>query len=716
MTNILRIFVSDFKRIWTNVVAVVVIIGLSVIPSLYAWFNILSNWAPYEKEATSQLSVAVATSDRGTEIEGMEINLGQVVVDNLKSNDSIHWEFYDTSYEAIKTVESGDCYAALVVDVTFTEDMMSFISGNLNNPRISYYENEKKNAIAPKITGKVKTTVQEEVNKAFVSTLAEALLRASAYVTAPDTDSSGTVTDSAIGRMRTLDSDLSVSISMMNSYISLMDAAGSLMDAAKSVTEEVDYIEDNSRAMMDAAEVATDAAKDSTVTIGEMADMSMVDLDSLLVSLERILDASAKAMDDTGALTKKQAETLKTAILSACTAYMNVSGNMKGKYTKEVDEKIDLVTTYFVELYNTADELENVSQNSSKETKKLLKTTKSNVAECRKDIKQLKKSYHNAVSPQLDKTFAEVESSLREVESLLNHGNSGIHRLSGLLESYPDLLGLGKDQLINTRDEIVSMQKDLEKLIADMEDMQQNDQYQMLLKLVETDPQIISDFVSSPVDLQQESLYAIENNGSATAPFYIILSIWVGALIMVAIIHTKVKPIEGVTNLKTYEEFFGRYLVFFLVGQLQTLITVLGAQFFVGIQCQHRFLFWLACSVTSFAFTLLLYALTYAFEAVGEAIAVVLMVLQVAGSGGTFPVEVLPKLYQVMYGYMPFAYGMNAARECIAGMFRSDYWMYLSGLLVYVAVALFIGLVISIPCKKMNLMIKESTEKTDLLL
>jgi putative membrane protein len=243
-----------------------------------------------------------------------------------------------------------------------------------------------------------------------------------------------------------------------------------------------------------------------------------------------------------------------------------------------------------------------------------------------------------------------------------------------------------------------------------------NKQYQMLLQLLETDPAIIADFVSSPIDINQQSIYEIENNGSATAPFYIILSIWVGALILVAIVHTKVKNVPGVEHLTTVQEFFGRYFVFYVIGQLQTFITVMGALYFTGIQCQHKFLFWLACSFVSFTFTLFLYALTYAFEAVGEAIAVVLMVLQVAGSGGTFPVEVLPKVYQVMYEYMPFAYGMNAVRECIAGMYQMDYWKYMSGLLLYIGLALLIGLVISIPCKKLNLTIKESTEKTDLLI
>ena len=151
------------------------------------------------------------------------------------------------------------------------------------------------------------------------------------------------------------------------------------------------------------------------------------------------------------------------------------------------------------------------------------------------------------------------------------------------------------------------------------------------------------------------------------------------------------------------------------MGQLQTIITVLGCILYVGIQCDHPLMFWFAASFTSFTFTIFMYSLAYAFGNVGEAAAVVLMVIQVAGSGGTFPVEVLPKVFQYLYKYMPFAHGMNALREAIAGTHGNDYWMYLTEMTAYIGVALLFGVVISIPCKKLNEKIEESKERTDLL-
>ncbi|MCR5545587.1 MAG: YhgE/Pip domain-containing protein [Lachnospiraceae bacterium] len=716
MRNIIRIFASDAKHLYTNVVAVVVIIGLSVIPSLYAWFNILSNWAPYEKEATSQLSVAVATADEGTDLDGIEVNVGQIVVDNLKENDSINWVFLDSSYEAVEQVESGQCYAALVIDQNFSEDMLSFIGGDLNHPRIIYYENEKKNAIAPKITGKVKTTVQEEVNKAFVSTLAETMVKASAYIVSGEDSDTAALSDSALSKLKRMDSDLSTSVAILNSFISLIDASDSLMEATKGVTDELDYIENNSRAMINAADAAADSGGEAVSTVSDMVMFSLEEADGQLAQLESLLSQVLDDVQTAGRITEAQAASIRTAVSAVQAAFQTTSSGVKGQYNSIIDAGIDDVDTNFNTMITNAKALEACAQGTQQDAQSLLNALLGEVSGARESLQTLSNDYKNTVEPQLSSTMSAIGQSLNEVSSLLNYSSSGIQELSDILGSYPDMLSMGKGNLESTRDEILGMQGDLQGLISDMEGMEENEQYKMLLKLIETDPEVISDFISDPIDLNQQNIYEVENNGSATAPFYIVLSIWVGALILVALVHTKVEPIPGVEKMTTFEEFFGRYIVFFLIGQLQTVITVFGALFFTQIQCQHKFLFWLACSFTSFTFTLLLYSLTYAFEAVGEAVAVVLMVLQVAGSGGTFPVEVLPVVYQLMYKYMPFAYGMNAIRECVAGMYENDYWVYMSGLLTYIGVALVIGLVLSIPCKKLNLMIKESKEKTDLMI
>ena len=102
MLNIFRIFISDFKRLKTNVVAVVMVIGLSILPCLYAWFNILSNWSPYGPDATSNIKVAVASDDKGITIDDTEFNMGETVIEGLEANTTIGWVFTDTTEDVRK--------------------------------------------------------------------------------------------------------------------------------------------------------------------------------------------------------------------------------------------------------------------------------------------------------------------------------------------------------------------------------------------------------------------------------------------------------------------------------------------------------------------------------------------------------------------------------------------------------------------------------------
>ena len=184
-----------------------------------------------------------------------------------------------------------------------------------------------------------------------------------------------------------------------------------------------------------------------------------------------------------------------------------------------------------------------------------------------------------------------------------------------------------------------------------------------------------------------------------------------------AIIHTPVHKAEGIPeNAKPYQKFFGRYFIFFAVGQLQTLLMVLGNMFFINIQCLSPIKYWFACAVTSMVFTLLMYSLTVAFGNIGEALAIILMVIQVAGSGGTFPIEVLPEAYKMIYNFIPFPYAMDALRECVGGAYGNYYWECIGRLLIFAVAALFIGLILRIPFVRINKAIEKSKESTGVML
>ena len=246
MKNIFLVFIQDLKRISTNVVAIVVLIGLTVIPSLYAWFNTLSNWDPYGTDSTSRIKVAVASDDPGVTIDGVTVNIGDQIISNLKANTTIGWVFTDSTQEAIDGVYSGDYYAALVLPSDFTSDMVSFLSDSLEHPQIQYYCNQKKNAIAPKITDKAKKAVQSQTNSTFVNTLTKSLVSASSAAITVDFDSltlddttGNSLIDVISGKLTDAYNELQTYNVMLDSLISITQISSDVSSLARSSSSDL---------------------------------------------------------------------------------------------------------------------------------------------------------------------------------------------------------------------------------------------------------------------------------------------------------------------------------------------------------------------------------------------------------------------------------------------------------------------------------------------
>ena len=495
----------------------------------------------------------------------------------------------------------------------------------------------------------------------------------------------------------------------------MIDSAENLAKASQAVTEEMDNLMRTGSALTDTANAAYDSAIDQAGTVSDLVTNSINQMIGSIMSLQNTVNTALSGMDTDSLITGVQATALadtSKGIQSTFDAAMKIGNYDTAANTKD---QVAAVDASMEQLTKDLAQLDTATGKTKDDVAAYLKLLNADFDNVRASLHNLQNVYQVSVKPQVNETLDSVGDSIKEAGKLLNISTTSINELAGALGSYPNMMNMSKRSLEESLAQITDMQEKLEALITDMQSLNENEQYQQLLKLIETDPELIADFVSKPVAINNKALYAVANNGSGTAPFYLVLSIWVGALIQVAIVKTRVKNRKEFPKLHNWEEYFGRYQFYFLVGQLQTLITVLGALFFVQIQCRHPVLFYLACAITSFAFTMLMYSLTYAMGTVGEAACVVLMVLQVAGSGGTFPVEVLPKLYQVLYRYMPFQYAMKAVRECIGGMHGNDYWSYVGTLGLFVLFSIFLGLVVSIPCEKLNEMIEEAKEETDLM-
>lgn len=715
MRNIFKIFLSDARRISKNVVAVVVIMGLSIIPSLYAWFNIFSNWDPYGPDSTSNLKIAVVSADKGAEVAGVSVNIGSTVIDTLKGNTTMGWVFTDTVDEAVDGVEDNSYYAALVIPEEFTEDMISFLGGKIENPDIIYYENEKKNAIAPKITAKAKTAVQEQVNAAFVSTLAETIMKVGGSVAGADPQT-GSVTDAVLDRLNALSDNLRNYISILNSFVSIMSSAESIVETSQVMLPGLDSMVSTGQDTVNTMEgllIAGDATADSAT---QMVNYSLDMVNNTLDSVSSVIQNDMNKL--------KNYEQAVGSGLTSSKAMMPYLGQLFDSAVSGWEGTADDETQ--VQIQNIRDqlnaielELNGLTENGTAtagDIDTLENQITGQIAACKQSVTSLKDYYTYTVKPQLDQTMNEMHDSMVTTTAILNGIDADFSDVEYVLRDYQKTLENGKASLNDSLTMAQNLQNGLSDVIADILSLEQDEQYQEIMDIVETDPTMLGNFISSPVNLDTVGIFEIENYGSAMAPFYTILALWVGALILVAIVHVKVEPVEGIDEMKPYQAYFGRYILFFLVGQTQTLITVLGDLFYIHIQCHNPFLFWLAASISSFVFTLFIYSLTVAFGNVGEALAIVVMVIQVAGAGGTFPIQTLPEIYQKIYKYFPFPYGMDAMRETIGGIYQLDYWKNIGTLGIYIIISLVIGLVVSIPFRKLMEKIEQSKENTGIMI
>ena len=666
--NIGAVIRSDIKRIGSSVVGFIIIMGLVLIPGLYSWFNIISNWDPYGAQSTSNIKIAVVSEDEGVDMLGLNLNVGDSVVEGLHSNTTIGWQFPDTTDDALDGVYSGKYYAALIVPDNFTETLMGFIRGDYDKPHIVYYANEKKNIIAPKITDKAKTAVQQTVNSTFITTLAEKLTNAGNVISNSGVTVDG-VLDGMTDSLDTLESNLQSAVAIMDSMISVTDSASVIMSSAQNALPSVS-------SMLDKTQTALGNAQDRLTTGKE----DVIYMDDALKNGAAQMKKNLDQLDSTVGTTFYSLDSINKALGISSSTIVNgsqVKGGLTGQNNGITQQEYDALNSLYkdtrLQIISSINNYDTIIQSSQ-------------------------------IGSNLASAINDMQGTVSNLQTLDTMAGGNVDSMSKTLGAYNSALRQLRSSLVNTRGDLAELLGIVQGLNKDISDFRNSDNYKQLMDALKLDSGALVNYLSSPVNLETVQLFAIKDYGSAASPFYTILSLWVGGLFNVVIIKTEVKPYYDLPKLTKWEGFWGRYFIVFAIGQMTALITGLGNLFYLGVQCYHPFLYMLALFVTDFAITFLNYALVYAFDVAGLAISVILMCIQVGGSGGTYPVEVLPKIFQDLYRYMPFKYGMNALRETIGGMYDHTYINCLLTLLIYPLVSLpmaFGGKIVASPIMKL---------------
>ena len=704
MRNIWRIFRADWQRISASVVAVVVIMGLCLIPCLYAWFNIFSNWDPYGPDATSNIRVAVTSEDEGYELLGLKLNIGSMVLDGLKSNNQMGWDFVDSREEALEGVRSGKYYAALIVPADFTGDFVSILDTDLRHPQIEYYENEKKNAIAPKITNKAKTAVQDEINATVVETVTNAVTTVSSVCKALGLDADD-VSQGIIEKLNSAQNSLRTLEETLNAMQTLADQTDSILACAGVVSGDLDSIVSGNdlSGIQDALDRGIGRLNETEAEIARQLE----DIDAQIdVIADDIAAAVGTAEDVTGFLAGP-AQQLDQRLAEQQQRLEKLRDFAAGY--PAVQERLGNAIYRIGELRDLLKTLENPGQLET-----WRQEVQAKVDELRQELREAALRISGSVNQRLEELNRDVTEKLQTLQSVFDSVSGNLSALGDKLTRYQEAIQSTGTTLSGAIQLSSTLRGDLGQLAQDMDRIVTSDGFRRFVEVLENDPEGLADYLSDPVSMETVPVYEITSYGSSMAPYYIMLALFVGSLLTATMLHVNA-PMPGLSRLRPWQRFFGRYQLFFLIGMIQALVTGLGCIYYIGIQCPYPGLFLLACCVCSLNFTMMNYALVYALDNIGMAASVIIMVIQVAGSGGVYPIDVLPGIFQTLYKFMPFHYGMDMLRETIAGRYENVYWKNLAVMAAMCVLFAVLGMVLYYPARPLNRLIARSKEKSGIM-
>lgn len=687
MRNIWTVFKTDIRTLSKCFFACVVVVAIALLPSLYAWLNIYSNWDPYGN--TGGISIAVASLDEGyTNEDGTYENKGDDVVADLREATSINWVIVDTEEEAKGGVESGDYYAAVVIDKQFSRNMYRMLTDWTGKPAITYYENAKKNAVATKITDTAVETLKRSISENYLEVVIDGIMEQSNLLAAD----------------LTADDPEAAVKGVLYQAQDLLHACGRMMDAFEAAGGS--GVSESSAAALEAAVANINKNLPDGAQLQQTAAEIQMQLNTALARVERALDrlnsaignapelpSAQQQLRDAAAQLEKAADTLET-----WAAGLEDSGSEAGKTQAEAAQQTA------AECRKTAKQLRALAE--SPDSADLLADCDALMKSIRTMVDRIPVT-SKALQKELDTVAGQVADTMEGMAALAGDAKAMKTALAETADAVGDTMAL-------LRPATEKLLTSLESTIDDLEGLTTDEYMDTLVNILGGDPAVYGQYFPEMVQTSVNAVYPIANYGSAMTPFYTVLAIWVGGVILSSLIKIHART-EGLIDPKPAELYFGRYLFFFVLSQIQAAVIVTGDLYILKVQCLHPGMLYLTGALTAFTFSLLIYSLALSFGDVGKAIVVVIMVMQIAGSSGTFPIELLPAIYQKIYRFFPFPYAIDAMRECICGMYGNYYWQQIGFLLLFAAAALLIGLLVRRPFMGLNHFMEEKLEETELL-
>lgn len=699
--NVWTIYKEDLKRIFTNYAALIVILALCILPSLYAWFNIKASWDPYGQEATSQIKIGVINNDKGTEFNGKLINIGDQVVDQLKENDLMGWQFVDEA-EGEKALEEGTFYATIMIPDNFSQDITSLVTSDVKKGQMIYRVNEKINAIAPKLTSKGATGVQENINQTIVETVSGILFEAGKGLGLE-------IQETVLPQLSHVYNQLEELISKFDDMNSLVQTAHNggiqLKDLIASIQTDLPLIETtitsakttitSLESFMDTSKSALSdfmpTLKNDLLLIQTIAD----ELNTYVSQIEEaILSGSDKAPELIENLITK-VESTQSLVRSFIKVLESFNKFPAGRFDELISQlqgvngELDKAKDFLQQLHDT-------TVNGGEPNLTVLNNIKTLLSSVSSTASAIYNRFDSAIVPSLNNVIDQAYSTATNVLQVLKEAETKLPDVASLLNTAYEGADKGIDAIEYINSKLPEAENKVREVTAKLGDINESQSLQEVLTLLQEAVTERQNFMSSPVDLVEETIFPMHNYGTAMTPFYSVLAQWVGMTLLISMLSVHAKG-----EYRPSEEYFGKFLLFATIALVQGLIIALGDLYLLNIYCVNPGLFIVGILFTSITFTFIVYSLVSVFGNVGKVVSIILLVLQVAGSGGTFPIQLTPKFFQIINPFLPFTYAISFARESIGGIVENVLAKDIIIMCIYSVGAVLISLFLKKPINKL---------------
>ena len=690
---------------------------MAFVPALYAWFNIAGFWDPYSH--TSHIRVAVANEDEGaTKDQIGTVNVGAMLETQLKENDQLGWHFVSAD-EARAEVERGDSYAAFVIPASFSRDLTGIVDGTYVKPNIQYYVNEKNNAVAPKITGAGATSLDRQINSAFVSTVAKVLSEKAS-------EAGVSIADNADQKRSDVSASVSEASAKLGSASQTLDGMGAKIDAAKasvasarSTLSDLDAAASELSTSLDQADQLVSDSRTSLASFSSQMGGALDGLSSNAASALAGVSANAGTLD--GAV--QGASGRVGGFLTEGTSINNSVGDVLAELNALGIGNLPAAGTALTDLTNQNAALStalgdlttlnsDLSATSTSISDALTKASDASaaVSSAVTNARSGVSSQLPAISSALD-DFSSASSSMR---GSLDTLRSQRDQVSGLLDQLDSLLDGAKTATQTSATNVAAIKTDLDSVATDISSLSSSNTLRDLADSLGVNAESIASFMASPTKIETKAVYPVAAYGSAMAPLFTNLALWIGAFSLVLLFKLDVDE-EGIGPISSASKYMGRWMLLAFFGVIQALVVSTGV-LVIGVQTVSRLGFVGTSMVISMVFVSIVYMLSTCFQHIGKGLCVIIMVVQIPGSAGLYPIEVLPSFFRFLHPLFPFTYGINALREIVGGFYGHTYLSCLAVLGAEALVAFAIGLALRPFLVNLNAMITRDLSSSGLFL